>query len=231
MKILLLSAGLGTRLRPLTDRMPKVMVQVAGKPCLQRHIENFRRQGIEDFAINTHYQPEAIRRYFGDGSQFGVKITYSYEPILLGTAGALTNFRDFFQDDSFIVVYADVVADFDIKPALQVHSSTNSGMTIALDNSRDMGPRGAVFFEGHRVRGFIEKPGRELEGAAINSGFYIVKPEVLGRIPEGFSDFGKDILPKLIKEGKVSCFMHRGYIFDVGTPDDLKKAGDFLRKT
>jgi NDP-sugar pyrophosphorylase family protein len=104
-------------------------------------------------------------------------------------------------------------------------------MTIALDNSRDMGPRGAVFFEGHRVRGFIEKPGRELEGAAINSGFYIVKPEVLGRIPEGFSDFGKDILPKLIKEGKVSCFMHRGYIFDVGTPDDLKKAGDFLRKT
>lgn len=229
MKALLLSAGLGTRLKPLTDNLPKVMIPLNGKPCLQHHIENLKNQGITDFAINTHYLPEKIKEYFGEGSKFGVKITYSHEhPEILGTAGALNNFRNFF-NDTFLVVYADVLANFKIRDLIDIHKKNNSLLTMALDSKRNMTNKGAVISIDNRVTSFIEKPGKEIQGAMINSGFYIVEPEVLSYIPKGFSDFGKEILPKLVKEEVVFSSEHEGYIFDIGTLEDLKKAREFLK--
>lgn len=228
MKALLLSAGLGIRLRPITDKIPKVMVPINGKPCLQYHIENLKEQGITEFAINTHYMPDAIKNYFGDGSKFGVKIIYSDEPEPLGTSGALNNFKDFF-DETFIVVYGDVLANFKIDEALKVHMENNALATILLDSKRDIKGKGLVRFEGDRVLEFVERPEHNIEGSLINSGFYILEPEIFNHIPEGFSDFGRDILPKLASGGKVCCEQHEGHIFDIGTFADLDKAQEFLK--
>ncbi len=229
MKALLLSAGIGTRLKPLTDIIPKVMVELNGKPCLQYHIENLKKQGITEFAINTHYLPEKIKEYFGDGSKFGVKIIYSYEyPEILGTAGALNNFKDFFKD-TFVIIYADVLANFKIGDLIGVHKKNNSLITIALDSKRQMIGKGAVIFSNDRVIKFVEKPEKDIPNALINSGFYMAEPEILEHIPEGFSDFGKDILPRLAKQNLVHASEHKGYIFDIGTPEDLERAREFLR--
>lgn len=230
MRALLLAAGFGTRLKPLTDKIPKAMVPINGKPCLEYHLESLRDKGITEFAINTHYLPEKIKEYFGDGSKWGVSIRYSFEePEILGTAGALNNFRDFFNED-FIVVYADVFANFQLSKILKVHQKNKGIATILLDDQRPMEGKGVVEFNGEKVTRFVEKPLEIIPNALINSGFYILTPEVLKSIPLGFSDFGKDILPKLTLRGEVFCTKHEGYIFDIGTLDDLKKAEDYFRK-
>jgi NDP-sugar pyrophosphorylase family protein len=226
MKALLLSAGLGIRLRPLTDNLPKVMLNLNEKPCLLHTIENLREQKINEFAINTHYFPDKIRDFFGNGSDLGIKIKYSYEPEILGTSGALNNFRDFFSD-TFAVVYADVLANFKVSPLLEVHKRYNAEGTIALDDVRDMMGKGVALTIDDKVSGFIEKPTEKVEGM-VNSGFYILEPSVLDRIPSGFSDFGKDILPKIAEDGKLYHSKHKGYIFDIGSIPDLRNAENYL---
>lgn len=229
MKALLLSAGKGERLKPLTNNIPKVMVDLNGKPCILYAIENLKKQGITEFAINTHYLPEKIKQYLGDGSKFGVKIIYSFEKDILGTSGSLNNFKDFF-NETFIVVYSDVLANFDLKPILKTHLENKAEITIALDNKRDMHGKGVVIIEKNKVLDFLEKPEKEIPNAFINSGFYIVEHSVVKMIPPGFSDFAKEIIPQLVKTGKVYCALHHGYIFDIGTFEDLEKARTNLTK-
>jgi len=229
MKALLLSAGLGTRLKPITDNLPKVMVPINKKPCIAYHIENLRNQGIEEMAINIHYLPEKIRDYFGNGEKFGVKINYSFEPKLLGTAGALNNFREYF-NDTFIVVYADVVANFNLEDALAVHKKSKGMATIALDRARPFEGKGLAIKKQDKIIKFIEKPSQAIADAYINSGFYIANHSILDLIPKGFSDFGKHILPSLAKRGELYAYEHKGYIFDIGTITDLKKAEEFLSR-
>jgi NDP-sugar pyrophosphorylase family protein len=227
MKAVLLSAGLGKRLKSITDNIPKVMVPVNGKPCLEYNIENLKRQGVSEFLINTHYLPEKIKEYFGDGSKFGVKISYSYEPMILGTAGALNNFKEEL-NDTFLVIYGDVISDIDILNALDIHKKNKAEATIILDKKRTLEGKGIVLREREEVIEFVEKPDKEIKNGLINSGVYILEPSILNIIKDGFSDFGKDILPSLAKEGKVFCEEHEGYIFDIGTEKDLIKTEDFF---
>jgi NDP-sugar pyrophosphorylase family protein len=229
MRALLLAAGRGERLKPITDEIPKVMVDLNGKPCILYAIENLKRQGIKEFAINTHYLPEKIKEYLGDGSKFNIKIVYSYEKEILGTSGALNNFKDFFKE-TFIVVYSDVLANFDLKSALRVHKENKAEITITLDTKRNIRGKGAVIVDKNKVISFLEKPEREIPGALINSGFYILEPSVIGLIPNGFSDFAKDIIPILVRKNKIYCNTHKGYIFDIGTSEDLEKARANLSK-
>src|SRR2546428_10357676 len=105
MKAFILSAGLGTRLRALGLHVPKVMVPIGGKPLLEHHVELFREQGITDLIVNLHYLPEMVVKHFGDGSKFGVRMTYSPEPELLGTAGAIKKMEQTLRDETFIVFY------------------------------------------------------------------------------------------------------------------------------
>ncbi len=229
MKTILLSAGLGERLRPITKNIPKVMVPLNKKPCLEYNIENLSRQGIREFLVNTHYLPEKIKEYFGDGSQYNAKITYSHEPVILGTSGALNNFKNEL-DDTFLVVYGDVISDINIQEALAVHRKNKAIATIILDGQRSQVGKGVVLKKKDKVLGFIEKPEQEIEDGLINSGVYILEPSILERIPLGFSDFGKDILPDLAREGKVFCSEHLGYIFDIGTKEDLIEAEMLMRQ-
>jgi len=222
MKALILSAGKGTRLKEITEEIPKVMVDVAGKPCLRYNIELLKKFGIKEIAINTHHFPEKIKEYFGDKNKFGVKIKYSYEPELLGTSGSLNNFRDFF-NETFVVIYGDVIHETNLGKMIEFHKKEKAFATIALDNRSQVG-RGAVILEGKKIIDFKEKPQQEIPGGLVNSGIYILEPEVLSYIPEGISDFGLDIFPKLLKEKKKLVGFKTGKVLDIGTPEVLEKA-------
>ncbi|MBU2576897.1 MAG: nucleotidyltransferase family protein [Nanoarchaeota archaeon] len=228
MKAVLLSAGFGERLRPLTNNLPKVLVPVNNKPCLQYNIENLKEQGINEFLINTHYLPERIKEYFGDGSMFGVQIKYSYEPKILGTSGALNNFKNELTE-TFIVIYGDAISNINLKEALLIHKKNNAEATIILDKLRSQKGKGVVIAKNNKVISFIEKPEREIPRGLINSGVYILEPSILKKIPQGFSDFGKDILPNLAEEGKVFCIEHKGYLFDIGNLENLAEAEEFFK--
>jgi NDP-sugar pyrophosphorylase family protein len=230
MKAFILAAGLGTRLESLGLDVPKAMVPIGGKPLLQLHVETFREQGIRELIVNLHHLPEKITDHFGDGSRFGVRITYSYEPQLLGTAGAVKKMEAALRDETFIVLYGDNLVRMRFAPLLAFHRANDSIATMALYESAEPWTGGVVETdEGGRVRRFVEKPKREeVTTNLISAGIYVFEPSVLDAIPAGqFSDFGKDILPKLLAEGKpVYAMCPRVYVRDIGTPERLIKARD-----
>lgn len=227
-KVFILAAGLGTRLRALGLDVPKVMVDIGGKPLLQHHIELFRAQGVREFIVNLHYRPEKITEYFGDGSAFGVSITYSHEPELLGTAGAVKQMEERLRDGTFVVLYGDNLLRLDFAPLLAFHRARKAAATVALFESAEPWTGGVVATEADgRVRSFIEKPPREeVSTNLISAGIFLLEPEALDFIPRGvFSDFGRDIVPQWLARGLPFFAMKpRAYIRDIGTPERLAAA-------
>ena len=228
MKAFILAAGLGTRLRALGLNVPKVMVPIGGKPLLEHHFNLFRRYGITEFIVNLHHLPESITGHFGDGSRFGVRITYSHEPVLLGTAGAVKKMEAMLRDEPFIVFYGDNLIELDLGALLEFHRVRGGVGTIALWESPEPWTGGVVETAADgRIRRFVEKPDRkEISTNLINAGIYVLEPAVLDAIPSGeFKDFGKDIFPLLLAQGKPLYAMKpNAYIQDVGTPERLAKA-------
>src|ERR1017187_1653655 len=195
MKAFILAAGLGTRLRSLGLDLPKVMVPVGGKPLLEHHLELFKRQGIRELIVNLHYLPEKITNYFGDGSRFGVSITYSHEPELLGTAGAVKKMEAELRGGSFIVFYGDNLVRVDFGPLLEFHHARQALATVALFASPEPWTGGVVETDlNGRVVRFVEKPDpKQVSTNLISAGIFVVEPHVLDVIPAGrFYDFGKD---------------------------------------
>jgi mannose-1-phosphate guanylyltransferase len=200
-KAMLLAAGLGTRLRPLTDNLPKCMVLMAGKPVLQHNVEWLRSEGVVDLVVNLHHCPESVVDHFGDGSGFGVRIRYSYEPELLGTAGAVWAARRFFSQDRFLVVYADNLIDCNLNRLYNLHATSQAILTMALFWRDDVSASGVVGLEEDgRIVAFKEKPKpEEVLSHWVNAGLLLCEPDVLRFIPPGQpSDFGHDVLPALL---------------------------------
>jgi NDP-sugar pyrophosphorylase family protein len=228
MKAFILAAGLGTRLRSLGLDLPKVMVPVGGKPLLEHHLELFKRQGIREFVVNLHYLPEKITGYFGDGSKFGVKITYSPEPELLGTAGGVKKMERELLDGTFLVFYGDNLVRVDFAPLIEFHRARKAVATVALFASTEPWTGGVVETDVNgRVLRFVEKPDpKQVSTNLISAGIFVLEPSVLGTIPaEQFYDFGKDVFPKLLTDGRpVYAMQPEAYIQDVGTPERLAKA-------
>jgi NDP-sugar pyrophosphorylase family protein len=228
MKAFILAAGLGTRLRSLGLDVPKVMVPIGGKPLLEHHLELFKRQGIREFIVNLHYLPEKITDYFGDGSKFGVSITYSHETELLGTAGAVKKMEAELRGGSFIVFYGDNLVQVNFGPLLEFHRARQAEATVALFASPEPWTGGVVETDSNgRVLRFVEKPDRkQISTNLISAGILVLEPQVLDVIPAGqFYDFGKDVFPRLLAEHRAVYAMEpRAYIQDVGTPERLAKA-------
>jgi len=204
MKALLLAAGEGTRLRPLTERLPKPMIPIAGRPILEHNINFLLRGGIREIAINLHHCPEAVMNHFGDGSGFGVNITYSYEPELLGTAGAVKKLERFFES-TFLVIYSDNLIDIDLNRLLLFHHEHQGIATIVLHYRDDVSQSGVVTFDEHdRVTQFLEKPqANQAISHWVNAGVLTLETDVLKYIPFSTpSDFGREILPSLLKQNK-----------------------------
>ena len=211
MKAVVLAAGKGQRLKGLLDNIPKPMAQIAGKPILQHNIEWLKNAGITDIYINLHHLPEMITRHFGDGSGWGIKITYSREPDLLGTAGAVKKIAgEYWKDNAvepFLVVYGDnLVSDFDIARILSFHKQKNGIGTVCLYHKpEEVAKSGvAVIDEFCRIVKFVEKPvAGEIQGDLVNTGIYVLAPAVLKYIPANCCcDFAKDVFNQVLDVGE-----------------------------
>ena len=202
MKALLLAAGKGERLKGTVDNIPKPMIRYQGKPILQHNIELCKKYGISDIFINTHHLPEVIRSYFGDGSGFGVRIRYSYEEEMLGTAGAINNFRDHLAGEAFFVIYGDNFSQFNLSSLITEFRMHDCIGVIAFHHREDVSQSGVgEFAEDGRLLRFVEKPEPDTTSSHwVNAGIYYFNPVILRHIPPGYSDFAKDIIPDLLKK-------------------------------
>jgi NDP-sugar pyrophosphorylase family protein len=227
MKALILAAGEDTRLQPLTWHRPQAMLTVGGRPLLEHAIGFIRRHKVTQIAINLHRKPQSIVRYFGDGRRFGVSITYSHEPELLGSAGAAKRLEWFF-DSPFLVLYCGVLADFDLERLIREHDARNALATIVLYEADDPTQCGIVqLADDGRVLRFVEKPAREAVFSNLaNAGIYYLSPALLRHVPRDRPhDFGQDLFPKLLSRGiRIDGYSPCGYILDVGSPERLAMA-------
>lgn len=220
MKAVLLAAGKGTRLSSLTQTTPKPLLEIAGKAILQHNVELCLKHGITEIFINTSYKAAKIKELLGSGKRLGARIKYSYEPVLLGTAGALNSFKQELLDEPFFVLYADNFTDFNLKEILGFHLLKRGIATIALCAKKDVRMSGvAVLDENNRVLRFIEKPDiRDGEVHLVNAGIYVLSSAIFTYIPSGFSDFGRDIFPALISSNEnVFGIVMKGRLFAVDT--------------
>ncbi len=229
MKAMILAAGAGTRLRPLTDAVPKPMLPIAGEPLLSHTLRWLRAAGITEVAMNLHHLPHVVRAGLGDGSRWGVRIRYAEEPQLRGTAGALLPFADFF-DESFVVIYGDLLLSLDLVALIAFHRQRAGVMTIALKTTDQPESQGMLELnEQGRVLRFVEKPRTwPADQRWANAGVYVVEPDVLRFIPaERPADWGHDIIPRLIAEGApVYGYLAPGQVIDIGTHAAYERVKD-----
>jgi len=229
-KVMILAAGLGTRLRPLTDLISKPMTPIVNKPVMEHIIELLKLHDFREIVCNLHWYPEAIKDYFGDGSKWGVKITYSYEPELLGTAGGVKKVENFLKDKTFLVLSGDALTDIDLTEFMEFHKRKDGICSIALSEVANPSQYGVVLIDNdNKIIGFQEKPlpGEEKSRLA-NTGIYVFEPEIFNYIPYNvFYDFGRDLFPKLLaKKIPYYGYKHLRYWNDVGSLEEYQQ-GNF----
>jgi NDP-sugar pyrophosphorylase family protein len=227
MKGMILAAGEGKRLRPLTEDMPKPMLPLAGRPLLEHIINHLRDCGVNDLAINLHHLPDAVMDYFGDGSQWGVSLRYSVEDSLLGSAGGVKRLQSFF-DDTFLVYYGDVFTQADLGPMISLHRCGQVLATMALYQVPDPWNRGIVALDDQQIiTRFVEKPARDRVFSDLaNAGIYVLEPDVFNWIPVGQTwDFGHDVFPTLLAEAtRVAGYIIKDNLIDIGQLEKYEQA-------
>jgi len=223
-KAFLLAAGCGTRLKPLTDRTPKCLIEILGKPLLMRWFEAFVLAGISDVLINTHHLAEEVEQFLRQNQVDGLSVTTFHEPKLLGSAGTVAANAKFVEgEESFLIVYADNYTNIDLCSLLEFHQAKKSVFTMGLFRSPAPRECGIAVLDGEdRIVDFIEKPAAPV-GPWANAGIYVAGPSLLQRIPETVPcDFGYDVVPSYVGEAYGYCI--KGVFCDIGTPERLQKA-------
>lgn len=227
MKGVILVGGEGTRLRPLTSRLPKPMAPIANEPFLVRMIEWIKSYGITDIVLAMCYLPDRIREQLGDGSSLGVSLTYVVEDSPLGTAGAVKNAAGHI-DDTCFVFNGDILTDLDLGAMLENHKKVGARVSISLTEVEDPSQFGVVEMDRNgRIERFTEKPKREdARSNWINAGTYIVNPDVLDLVPENeFWMFERNLFPDLLSEGSLlQGYQSSSYWLDLGTPAKYREA-------
>lgn len=223
MNAFLLAAGLGTRLRPLTNEIPKCMVDICGRPLMEWWLIKLEECGVKKALVNTHHLPEKVREFVGtyDG---GVEIVLSHEDKLLGSAGTVRANRDFIEDKPFFIIYADDLTDVKLDGIMDFHLKNNAILTVGVMEMPCPEARGiAVLDDDGVITEFVEKPPNP-PGKLANAGIMAASPELYGCFDDRKTplDFGYDILPAMA--GKMYGFRLEGYLQDIGTPDDLDSA-------
>jgi len=225
-KAVILVGGKGTRLRPLTLKTPKCMFEVKGKTITEHLFDLLKKYGTKDIIMSVGYLKDKVMGYYGDGSKFGVNITYIEENEPLGTAGPLRLAKHLLTD-SFIVTNGDELKDINIPRMFRLHKRKEALGTIALTTVSEPSHYGVARLSGSRILEFVEKPKpEEAPSNLINAGFYILEPKIIDMIPKGFSMLEKDVFPKLAKQKSLRGFPFEGQWFDMGTPEryELAKA-------
>ena len=226
-KAMLLAAGAGTRLRPLTYETPKPMVPVVNHPVIHHVLDNLLKHGVEEVMVNLHMHPEQVRGYCGDGSRWSLKLQYSNEPKLMGTAGAIKKVERFFKDGPFFVMSGDGLSDIDLTAMWKFHVKRGSMATMAVKRVDARFEYGVTLMDGaQKIKGFLEKPSwGDVFSNKVNTGIYLFEPEVLKMIPSGKSyDFGHDLWPKLLKMKKpIYAYETNSYWCDVGNLSEYRR--------
>ena len=221
-KAVLLVGGRGTRLKPLTDTIPKALLEVNGKTIIEHLFDLLKKYGIRDVILCVGYLKEKIKEYFGDGSRIGINISYVEENEPLGTAGPLSLAKKHLKG-SFIVSNGDELKNINIPRMFRLHKRKGALATIALTTVDDPSHYGVARLDGSRIVEFVEKPVKAPSNL-INAGFYIIEPEVIDMIPDGFSMLEKDVFPQLAKMGRLRGFPFAGQWFDIGNIERYKIA-------
>jgi mannose-1-phosphate guanylyltransferase len=219
-RAMILAAGIGSRLDPLTSGLPKPMVPIANRPVMEHILNLLSDQGVDEVIINLHYLQDSIEEYFGDGSSLGMKLIYSREKKLMGTAGGLRRVGDFF-NDTFIVIGGDDLTAMPVSKVVEHHRQNGALATIALSEVEDPSNFGIVVIDDDgRIERFQEKPEPEEAFSRLaNTGIYVFEPEIMDYIPENeFYDFGRQVFPDLLKQGAPFYGLAlKDYWCDVGT--------------
>ncbi|HEX3793707.1 MAG TPA: sugar phosphate nucleotidyltransferase [Acidimicrobiales bacterium] len=227
MKAVIMAGGEGTRLRPQTSNLPKPMLPLVGRPMMEHIVSLLQRHGITDIVVTVAFLPNAIRNYFGDGSELGVRMVYATEETPLGTAGSVRNARDELTE-RFLVISGDVLTDIDLTALLEFHEKNQALATLALcavDNPLEFGI--VITREDGSIERFLEKPGwGQVFSDTINTGIYVLEPEIFDLIPEGRSvDFSSEVFPAVLDaQGPIFGYVADGYWEDVGTTAAYLKA-------
>lgn len=217
----LMAGGLGSRLRPLTDSIPKPMLPVAGRPLLQRIIENLKLHGFEKIILSVNYLAEQIEDYFGDGSDFDVNITYVRETKRMGTAGSLSLMEQYLTEP-FLVMNGDLLTDLNFRQLRDSHALSEASATMVVRNHSIEVPFGVVSLNDADVVGMLEKP---TEDFCVNAGIYMLNPSCLDVLPRGdYFDMPMLISELLNQQKRVASFPIREYWLDIGRAEDFEKA-------
>ncbi len=227
MKAVVMAGGEGTRLRPITSNQPKPMVHIANKPIMEYIIEHLKRHKITDIVATLQFLPRVIKSYFAEGNELGVNLSYAIEEAPLGTAGSVKN-AEVYLDDTFVVISGDALTDIDLTKVINFHKKNRAMATITLkrvENPLDFGI--VITDKNGRIERFLEKPSwGEVFSDTINTGIYVLEPEIFKYIPEGKPfDFSRDLFPYLLKNGfPLYGFVADGYWCDVGNIEQYIKA-------
>ncbi len=229
--VLVLAAGKSSRIAAVSGGAPKPLIAVGGASVLEHNLRWLGGQGVRELWINLHYRPDAIREAVGDGSRFGLRVRYSHEPEILGTAGAWKRLEAYWSGTS-LVVYGDNLLRFDLAAFGRRHQAAGAAATIALFDPEvhrhtgiagghvELGPSG-------RVVRFVEGP-RPADGRRhyVNAGAYLLEPGVAAALGAGFQDFARDLFPRLAAEGRLGGHVLEpdGYCLGIDTPASLATA-------
>ncbi|HHH72993.1 MAG TPA: mannose-1-phosphate guanyltransferase, partial [Sulfuricurvum sp.] len=226
MKAVVMAGGFGTRIQPLTNSRPKPMLPIINRPMMEHTMMTLKDLGVKDFIVLLYFKPDIIKEHFGDGSDFGINITYVLPDDDYGTAGAVKLAEEHIGDDNFIIISGDLVTDFDFKKIFDYHAEKKSKLTITLTSVENPLEFGVVIAnEEGRIEKFLEKPSwGEVFSDTINTGIYIIEPEILSYIPKNENyDFAKDLFPLLMREGvPLMAGNAVGYWRDVGNPQSYR---------
>jgi mannose-1-phosphate guanylyltransferase len=224
-KAFLLAAGLGSRLRPITDTLPKCLVEVGGRSLLDIWLDALAKAGVDEVLVNTHHLPGLVEMHVADRVGPPV-VRLRHEPELLGSAGTLVSNRSFVGDDDFfLAVNADNLTDFDLEVLIDGHRTSDAIATLSVFRAPRPSECGIVEVSDGRVIGFVEKPSRPVSDLA-NAGLYAFDRSVLDEIPEPLPrDIGFDLLPRLIGRA-AAVALGQCYFLDIGTPAALERARD-----
>ncbi len=219
MRAMILAAGVGSRLDPLTRNVPKPLVPIVNRPVMEYLILLLKKHGIVDIAINLHYLGPQIAKYFGDGSRWGVNLHWSHEDKLWGDAGSVKRIQEFFGEETFLVIGGDDLTDMDLSAVIGTHKEKGGIATLALSIVDDPSEYGIVQLdENARITRFLEKPKGEVFSRTANTGVYIFEPSVFDLIPaHTFFLFGKELFPLIMEQG-LPMYGHvtKAYWKDVG---------------
>lgn len=238
MKAMVLAAGQGTRLQPLTEHRPKALVSVAGRPMIEYSLLLLKRYGIRDIIINLHHLGDQIENYLGDGKQWGLQITYSKEPELLDTGGGLLKAKPFLQGGSFIVINTDVLVDLSLTELIAFHEEKRAAATLVLRPDPLADQYGSIEIDGEgRIRRFLQaqiatKPSIPTTKFMF-TGVQILEPRVFDHMApaEALRKFSttKETYPRmLLQQERLFGFRFDGFWQDVGTASRIKEAEDSL---